>query len=152
MHIMSLPAQFQSSQPYSSKSKVRKSSKPVKVDGDGESGDSFHPTRDEVESMPRQPRRRKNYKIPSSADTSDASDERHENESEDVLDDEDTKSFKEQTSSLEKRGRKRVKRRAEKNNEAAEMDEMNEKVNIIPEVDPSDLLQHSYEEDVSPKR
>jgi hypothetical protein len=75
-------------------------------------------------------------------------DENHENESE-VVEDDGTKSFKEEPSLSEKRGRKRVKRRAEPVSEDAEMDDMNEKVNIIPEEEPSDLQQHSYEEDVS---
>jgi hypothetical protein len=147
MHITNLPAQFHSSQPYSSKSKVQKSSKP---DRDGESENTAHPIQDSAELTPRQPRRRrKNYKIPSSTDTSDVSEDRHENESEEVLDDQDTKSSEEETSLSEKKGRRRVKRRAERITEAAEMDDMNEKVNIIPEDYPSDLLQHSFEEDVS---
>eukprot|EP01035_Chromulina_nebulosa_P022428 gene22428-29042_t len=142
MHITNLPAQY----PYSSKSKAQKSSKP---DRDGESGNTAHPIQDSAELTPRQPRRRKkNYQIPSSTDTSDVSEDRHENESEEVLDDQDTKSSKEETSLSEKKGRRRVKRRAESIIEAAEMDDMNEKVNIIPEDDPSDLLQNSFEEDM----
>lgn len=143
MHITNLPAQYHSSQPLSSKSKAQKS--------DGESGNTAHPIQDSAELTPRQPRRRrKNYQIPSSTDTSEVAEDRHENESEEVLEDQNTKSSKEETPLSEKRGRRRVKRRVESIIEAAEMDDMNEKVNIIPEDDPSDTLQNSFEEDVSP--
>lgn len=145
MHIMSLPSQFHSSQPESSSSKMHKSSKPLKVDKAG-SSDSSHPFRDGAELKSHKPRRRKYPKTPS--DTPNAVDENHENESE-VVEDDGTKSFKEEPSLSEKRGRKRAKRRAEPVSEDAEMDDMNEKVNIIPEEEPSDLQQHSYEEDVS---
>ena len=146
MHIMSLPSQFHSSQPDSSRSKMHKSPKPLKVDKVGSSGDTSYPFRDGAELKTHKPRSRKNSKIPS-VDTSDAADESHENESE-VVEDEDTKSFKEEPLLLVKRGRKRVKRRAEVS-EVSEMDDMNEKVNIIPENEPSDVQQRSYEEDVS---